>query len=127
MHVPVRLRTVATLVALAALALVALTLPSAGSAAPTAVAAKACKPPKYPGVGYFTSINVTGVDCATGTKLVNAYYKCRIAKGGKKGTCPAVMGYKCKEKRNSIPTEIDAQVTCTSGSKKVVHTYQQDI
>ena len=36
------------------------------------------------------------------------------------------MHYRCKERRESIPTEIDGEVTCTRGSRKIVHTYQQN-
>jgi hypothetical protein len=99
---------------------------SAGAGQPTAQAAKSCSTPKYPGVGYFTSLNVYHVSCATGRKLVIAYYKCRT-KHGKKGKCSGVMGYRCTEKRVSIPTEFDARVTCKDGSKVVKHTYQQDL
>jgi len=97
------------------------------SAAASTHTTKTCKPlPKYPGTGYFTSLKVTGVSCATGKKVMLAYYKCRI-KNGVAGTCKTkVLGYTCKEVRNTIPVEFDARVTCTNGSKKVVHTYQQD-
>ena len=37
------------------------------------------------------------------------------------------QNHACHEKRNSIPTEIEARVTCTRGSATVVHTYQQDL
>ena len=86
-----------------------------------------CSAPKYPGSGYFTSLSVHGTSCATGKQLALAYRRCRIRHGGVKGRCPGgVMGYSCKEKRTSIPTEIDARVTCVRGSRKVVHTYQQN-
>ena len=85
-----------------------------------------CTPPHYPGVGYFTSLTVTSTTCATGNKVAIAYYHCRLRKGVK-GRCEGgVLGFRCTEKRVSIPTEIDARVTCVKGSEKVVHTYQQD-
>jgi hypothetical protein len=94
------------------------------SAKPSAV--KTCHVPKYPSHGYFTSLKVTKTTCTTGRKLALAYFKCRT-KHGLKGRCTSkVMGYACSEKRMSIPTEIDARVTCKSGSKKIVHSYQQD-
>ena len=96
------------------------------AAAPTAHAAKTCKPPKYPGTGYFTSLSVTGTSCSTGNKFVVAYYKCRTAHGVKGRCTKKVMGYSCKETRQSISVEIDARVTCKDGSKKIVHSYQQD-
>jgi hypothetical protein len=88
-------------------------------------AATTCKPGKYPGSGYFTSLKVTKTTCATGRKLEVAFYHCRL-KHGLRGRCSGVLGYKCTEKRVSIPTEIDARVTCTRGSKKILHTYQQN-
>jgi len=114
--------------ALAAIVVLGLVLAAltAGSSA-VAGTARTCSTPKYPGVGYFTSLRVTGVGCATGRKLVVAYYHCRLRHGGTAGRCPGgVMHYRCTEKRNTIPTEIDARVTCTHGSRRIVHTYQQD-
>ena len=89
-------------------------------------AATTCKTGKYPGSGYFTSLKVTHTSCTTGRKLELAYYHCRLHHGVKGRCTSRVMGYKCKEVRNSIPTEIDARVTCTNGSRKIVHTYQQN-
>jgi hypothetical protein len=95
-------------------------------AMPASAHAATCSAPKYPGSGYFTSLKVSHVSCATGRKFVVAYYKCRT-KHGISGRCHSkVSGYSCKEKRNTISTEIDARVTCTRGSKKIVHTYQQN-
>jgi hypothetical protein len=114
------------LVTLLSCALLAAVVASAASAAPVARAAKTCTPPKYPGQGYFTSLQVTGTSCTTGKKLALAYYRCRV-KSGVKGRCTKrVLHYKCSEHRTSIPTEINARVTCKRGSAKVVHTYQQN-
>ncbi len=96
---------------------------------PTAAHAASCTPPEYPSTGYFTTLTVTKTSCSSGKKLVLAYFKCRKAHGGIKGKCPSskrINGYKCKETRKSIATEFNARVTCTSGSKKIVHTYQQN-
>ena len=114
--------------ALSAAAIAAGLLLSAMPAAaqPAARSARTCSAPHYPGLGYFTSLTVTNTDCATGDKLIVAYYKCRTH-SGKSGTCHSrVLGYTCHEKRNSIPTEFDARVTCTSGNRTIVHTFQQD-
>jgi hypothetical protein len=117
--------TIAIAAVLAA-ALAAFAASAALAGTPTRTA-RSCTPPKYPGVGYFTTLSVKGVSCSTGKKLVLAYYRCRL-KHGKAGKCHStVMGFKCTEKRNSIPTEIDARVTCRRDSAKVVHTYQQDL
>jgi hypothetical protein len=86
---------------------------------------RTCAAPKYPGSGYFTSLTVSGVSCATGRKVTLAYYRCRI-RHGVKGRCTSrVLGYTCRETRYSIPTEFDARVICRQPGKKVVHTYQQ--
>jgi hypothetical protein len=99
---------------------------ASASASPVADVARTCSPPKYPGLGYFTSLTVSGTSCSTGSKLVFAYYKCRTHYG-RKGTChSSVLGFSCHEVRRSIPTEIDARVTCKHGSETVIHTYQQD-
>lgn len=116
-----RISPIATLIAVLGLAVAA-----PASARPQAVAARACSLPKYPGLGYFTSLSVTGTSCATGEKLIFAYYHCRT-RSSKAGTChSSINGYSCREVRRSIPTEIDARVTCRRGSATIVHTYQQD-
>ncbi len=115
-------------IALAA-ALAALTFATlaAFAGAPAAHAAT-CHAPKYPGQGYFTSLDVTKVSCATGSKVAISYYKCRIKKGKTARCTSKVRGYSCKEtKRVKIPTELDARVSCTRGARKVVHTYQQNL
>jgi hypothetical protein len=115
-------RTLALLALLALSALLALQ-PTASGASRTRI----CDEPKYPGEGYFTSLTVKGARCATGSKLALAYYRCRIRAGGRKGRCTrTVLGYRCTEKRNSIPTEIDARVTCKRPGQTIVHTYQQN-
>jgi hypothetical protein len=108
--------------------MIALTAASLADAAPRADATLVnCQPPRYPGLGYFTSLAVSGTTCATGKQVAIAYYHCRL-RDGVKGRCEGgVLGFRCTEKRVSIPTEIDARVTCVKGSEKVVHTYQQDV
>jgi hypothetical protein len=86
-----------------------------------------CQPPAYPGQGYFTSLTVSATSCSTGRRLALAYYHCRL-RHGKAGTCHStVLGYHCHEKRNSIPTEIEARVTCHRGVGEIIHTYQQNL
>jgi len=113
---------------------------AAGIAAPASAAStKTCKasstkyPNKNPG-GYFTSLKVKGVSCRSGAKLMVAYYKCRRKGGqGLEGKCKQsrVNGLKCKESRprsgRIAGQEFNARVTCTKGSKRVVHTYQQNL
>jgi hypothetical protein len=116
-------------VTLALLLALATFVPSASAqagAGPRALVARTCSVPEYPGLGYFTTLAVSGTTCTTGDKLIFAYYRCRLAHG-KAGTChTSVLGFTCREQRNSIPTEIEARVTCRKGSETVVHTYQQD-
>jgi hypothetical protein len=108
-------------------ALVLVIAPSAQAADRGARAAAVCTAPKYPGSGYFTSLSVTKVTCATGKKVALSYYRCRT-KTGPKGRCvKKVEGYSCVEQRTSIATEINGRVTCKRGSRKVVHTYQQNL
>jgi len=110
----------------------------AGTSSPALAATKTCKAgsTKYPNAnpgGYFTSLKVTKTTCASGAKLMVAYYKCRRKNGqGVQGKCKSskVNGYKCTEKRPSSGnngTEFNATVTCKTGSKKIVHTYQQNL
>ena len=94
------------------------------AAAPAA--AKSCRPPTYPGSGYFTSLSVKKTTCGKGSDVALAHHSCRT-KGGLLGYCSKkVRGFKCKETRQSIPTETNSKVTCRDGSKRVVFTYQQN-
>jgi hypothetical protein len=100
---------------------------SAAGPRASAAVARTCKAPHYPSVGYFDSVSATGTTCATADKLVLAYFRCRT-KSGLAGRCKvAVLGFKCTETRNSIPTEIDARDTCKHGQAKVISVWQQDI
>lgn len=120
-----RARPLAVLICLAG-AVPVLATPAVAAAAPTASAAATCSSlPKYPGVGYFTSLRATGLSCTSAKRVMLAHYRCRT-KTRKTGTCRSVLGYRCTESRNSIPTEYDSRVTCRNGSKKVVYTYQQE-
>lgn len=121
-------RPTLALAVLAAAGTAAVAAAPAGAEGPTATAAATCKPGKYPGDGYFTSLQVTRVSCTTGRKVAGAHYRCRVRNGGRKGYCRSrVLGYRCTEsKRQSIPTEFNARVTCVDGRKKVVFTYQQN-
>src|SRR5215213_4093227 len=91
-----------------------------------AVAARTCSVPDYPGNGYFTSLTVRHVDCATGRRVMRAHYRCRTAHGPKGRCHRRVLHYRCSETRYSIPTEINARVTCRRGERRVVYTYQQN-
>jgi hypothetical protein len=105
----------------------ALLLAAASAGAASHAKTQTCKVFSIPD-GYVTSLKVTGATCAKGKQVALAYRSCRIHSGGVTGHCKAkVLGFTCKEgPRMSIPTEFDARVTCTKGSEKVVHTYQQN-
>jgi hypothetical protein len=120
------LTMIGTLVASATLALAVL-VPAAAAARPAAAAARSCSVPRYPGSGYFTSLTVKGVGCATGRKVVRAHYRCRT-RSGPAGRCPRrVLRYRCSEHRGSIPTEIDSRVNCQRGARRVFYSYQQNL
>src|SRR4051794_28709934 len=94
------------LVALVAMGLLVGGTPVAAAGA-DAHAARTCSPPRYPGSGYFTSLTVRHVGCATGRRLALAYYRCRTS-SGRAGRChKRVLGYRCSERRNAIATELD--------------------
>lgn len=107
-------------------ALVALA-PGAALAGPSARASSSCSPPRYPGSGYFTSLTVSGTSCSTGRRLVISYYHCRLRHGAAGRCTSSVEGFRCTEKRQSIPTEVDGRVTCRRGGATVTHSYQQNI
>jgi hypothetical protein len=113
------------LIAMLVVALAAVLL-GAGMFAGAARAARSCSPPTYPGNGYFTSLKVNRTSCATGGKVALAWYRCRT-KHSQSGHCnQRVLGFSCREKRVTIPTEFDARVTCHHNGKTVIHTYQQN-
>ena len=112
----------------AVLTAAALAVPAtARTRAPVAHSARTCSEPAYPGSGYFTSLTVKGVTCATGRKVTLAHYRCRT-RSGPSGRChQRVLRYTCSERRNSIPTEIDGRVTCKRPGRTVIYTYQQNV
>jgi hypothetical protein len=125
-----RLTRIPTLAVLACVVLTASAVGAAATASPIVRRSATCMPPKYPGSGYFTDkIRVTNVSCAYGKKFAVAYYKCRTRSGRSPGgRCRTrVQGFKCTENRKSIPTEIDARVTCRRVTQRIVHSYQQNL
>lgn len=78
------------------------------------------------GATYVTSLSVVRVGCAYGKKVVKLFNACRHRNGGKAGRCKSkVRGFRCTEKRTTIPTQISAKVRCTRGSKRVSFRYEQ--
>jgi hypothetical protein len=131
MSLNLRTIRIPTLAVSAGIALTALAATGgAADASPVLRASRSCTPPKYPGQGYFTGkIRVTNIGCAYGKRFVVAYYKCRTRNGTRpSGRCTSkVLGFSCTERRETIPTEIDARVTCHRGTQHIVHTYQQNL
>jgi hypothetical protein len=123
-----RLIRIPTLAVLACVVLAAVVDGGAASARP--IVRATCVAPRYPGSGYFTDkIHVTNVSCAYARKFVVAFYKCRTRSGRSPGgRCRTrVQGFLCTEYRKSIPTEIDARVTCRRVTQRIVHSYQQNL
>ncbi len=84
--------------------------------------------------GYFTSLRVTNTSCKDGKAQMLAWAKCRLAKSGLQGRCTRsrVRNYRCTEKRGSVQVGAGddvfaARVTCKKGTKKIVHTYDQEV
>lgn len=118
----------ATLLALLVLLAAAL----AASAPGTASAATNCKlsqKEQRNGLGptYTTSLTVSGTSCANGKKVAKAFYKCRVAAGGKKGRCSKkVSGYRCSERRRAeIATQFSATASCKKSKATVKFAYTQ--
>lgn len=131
MSLNLRTIRIPTLAVSAGIALTALAVTGgAADAKPVLRSSQSCTPPHYPGQGYFTGkIRVTNISCSYGKSFVVAYYKCRTRNGSKPaGRCTSkVRGFSCTERRQTIPTEIDARVTCRRGTQRIVHTYQQNL
>ena len=120
----------AAAVATALFALTALQSEAALGSAPSAnAAAKRCNisgDERKLGPTYVTSLRVSGVSCRTGRRVVRRYYRCRINAGGRRSRCHStVLGFSCKERRQSISTQFDARVTCSRGAARVWHDYTQ--
>jgi hypothetical protein len=135
-------RLVLTLVAMSCLAAALFAGAQAPFGAVAHAAEKGCtldynKYPRYPVKrgkgGYFTSLRVTKTSCKDGKDQMLAWYKCRVAKGLQgKCTKSKVRGYRCTEKRGAVQNGVgddvfSARVTCKKGSKKIVHTYDQEV
>ncbi len=122
-----RLRRAAAAASVAAFcALAAPVLPSSAAAKSTTCNVMSLyEKPGYP--SYVTSLEVRGASCATGTRLVKAYYQCRVRSGGPfSGRCHySVLGFGCHEQRQGISFLYYATVTCRHGPATVIHTYQQ--
>jgi hypothetical protein len=72
---------------------------------------------------------VRSTSCASGKAVIRSFHGCRLEKG-RKGRCTRnVRGYRCSDSRPSRlrgPNSFDGNVTCTSGSRRVMHSYTQN-
>lgn len=130
--VPAPTRLVARFLVLAVLAAGLLTAFAASPSTSTAAAATKCSlaggKDRKLGPTYTTKLTVTGTTCKVGYGLVTGWYKCRTAGGDKDGTCSKkISGFTCRETRKeAIPTQFDATVTCRKSGATVTHTYTQN-
>jgi hypothetical protein len=104
---------------------------SAPAASSTAAASKTCKltitQQRNAGATYLVSLGVTGVSCSKGLKAETAFQSCRRTTAGHRTCSKRVLGYSCKQTMiDSVKTQYDAKVTCTSGSRVVKFTYTQN-
>lgn len=135
-------RLILTLVALSALAAAMFASAQSPIVGVADAAQRACslnynKYPRYPEKsgkgGYFTSLRVTNTSCTDGKRQMLAWYKCRTARSLKgKCTRSKVRNYRCTERRGSVQVGagddvFSARVTCKKGSKRIVHTYDQEV
>ena len=118
-------------VSLCALALTMVLAALASATGPTATASKTCKltitQQRNSGATYLVSLSVSGISCSTGLKVEKAFQSCRRTTAGHRTCRKRVLGYSCKQtKIDSVTTQYDAKVTCTSGSRIVRFTYTQN-
>ena len=121
------------LVPLAALAIL-LAIPAAtagGSGGPEAQsAARTCRlsvsQQRNMGTSYVLSLRVRITTCRNGKRVVKGFHRCRP---GRRGRCRRrVFGYRCRERRyNRSSISYDSKVRCAKGSRRVWHTYQQNL
>jgi hypothetical protein len=125
-----RIQRAATSMLVGALIATAPLAASVAHASPTARPSANCNingKQRDSGPTYLTSLSVSGTGCATGLRVVRAYYACRVASGGVKGYChKPVLGFRCSERRQGISIQFDSSVTCVKGQARVLHTYTQD-
>jgi hypothetical protein len=103
----------------------------AGDDGPSArAAARTChlsyREQTHMGTTYVLSLRVRITTCRNGKRVVKGFHKCRP---GRTGRCrKRVFGYRCRERRyNKSSISYDSKVRCAKGSRRVWHTYQQNI
>jgi hypothetical protein len=73
------------------------------------------------GSSYTYSLKARNVSCDKAKRVLIKVNECRHDNGGRRGSCPGVKGYSCKQKKlDSTNTIYQAQIKCKKGSKKIV-------
>ena len=114
---------------LARFSAVAIAVAALGLATAPAASAKLCNTAPYAediGPTYVSGMDVKGVTCATGKQFLITFHKCRKAPQSLSRRCRNVSGYSCRERGEKGPALYSARVTCTKGSRRIVHTFSQD-
>jgi hypothetical protein len=124
-------RTALPLAALVVMVVLPVASADTNGAAPTAqAAARHCHLSAYTqrhlGTTYVLSLSVRGTSCRNGKRVVKAFQACRP---GRAGRCHhRVYGYSCGEHRfNKSHFSYDSKVRCAKGSRRVWHTYTQNL
>jgi hypothetical protein len=120
----------AAVVAVAAALTAALAMAAIAPAQPVARAARSCGlAGEWNSLGptYVELLNVTGTNCTTGAKVIEAYNRCRLNAGGVKGSCHSkVLGFRCSEKRSTGPVQFVASAHCTARREVVTFSYSEN-
>lgn len=82
------------------------------------------------GATYVTNVKVAAVTCSTATDVAKAFNRCR-KENGPKGRCThRVLRFSCTDTRPTalqIPTQINGNVKCKNGSRRVNFDFQQNV
>jgi hypothetical protein len=122
-------RIFAAVTLLAALAAIATAIGAPAAQSASMTNCKLSAKERYPRVTkptYNLTVRVRGTSCATGKRVAKAFHACR-AVTGVRCTKKVLRSWSCTGKKtSSIPTQFDASLTCTYGSRRVTSTYQQN-
>jgi hypothetical protein len=81
------------------------------------------------GTTYVLSLRVRITKCRDGRRIVKAFHRCRKEHHHRNGICHhRVFNYRCTERRyNKSRLSYDSKVRCAKGSRRVWHTYTQNL
>ena len=120
---------ISMLIAVCALALLLAAVP-ASAEPPQATAAVKCSVAgkwRKLGASYVNKLAARGVTCADARSFSKLYHACRHRNGGKRGRCPRVRRFRCKERRYNTGSGLsfDSDVVCTRGSQRITSTFTE--